>query len=117
MVHKGCRHFLLKKFTAAPHRRTPFALTGPGRGFYPHAKVVANEAPSRTTTMHLPANTFRRHLVLGGLASTLLVAAGCSKSAKPKSKTLPKEATLLCLGDSLTFGYGAATGGSYPQAA
>jgi acyl-CoA thioesterase-1 len=65
--------------------------------------------------MHLPANTFRRHLVLGGLASTLLVAAGCSKSAKPKGKTLPKEATLLCLGDSLTFGYGAATGGSYPQ--
>jgi acyl-CoA thioesterase I len=58
---------------------------------------------------------FRRRLLLGGAASTLLVAAGCSRSAKPKGKTLPKEATLLCLGDSLTFGYGAAAGTSYPQ--
>lgn len=65
--------------------------------------------------MQAPANTFRRQLVLGSLTSTLLLTAGCSKSAKPKGTTLPKEATLLCLGDSLTFGYGAATGGSYPQ--
>ncbi|SFU39269.1 Lysophospholipase L1 [Polaromonas sp. YR568] len=65
--------------------------------------------------MHTPDNTFRRHLLLGGLASVALVAAGCSKSAKPKGKTLPKEATLLCLGDSLTFGYGASAGAGYPQ--
>lgn len=65
--------------------------------------------------MHAPHNTFRRHLVLGSLASALVVAAGCSKSARPKATPLAKEATLLCLGDSLTFGYGAAAGGSYPQ--
>jgi acyl-CoA thioesterase-1 len=65
--------------------------------------------------MQTPDSTFRRHIILGGLASTLLVAAGCSKSAKPQGKTLPKEATLLCLGDSLTFGYGATAGAGYPQ--
>jgi len=65
--------------------------------------------------MHAPANTFRRHLLLGSLASTLLMATGCSKSAKPQGKTLPKEATLLCLGDSLTFGFGATAGAGYPQ--
>jgi acyl-CoA thioesterase-1 len=65
--------------------------------------------------MHTPDNTSRRHLLLVGLASTVLAAAGCSKSAKPKGKTLPKEATLLCLGDSLTFGYGASAGAGYPQ--
>lgn len=64
--------------------------------------------------MQTPANTFRRHLLLGGAASALLLAAGCSKKAKPQGKTLPKEAVLLCLGDSLTFGYGA-PGASYPQ--
>lgn len=64
--------------------------------------------------MHARPNAFRRHLLLGGLASALALAAGCSKSAKPKGKTLAKEATLLCLGDSLTFGYGAAAGTSYP---
>ncbi len=56
----------------------------------------------------------RRRLLMGGAASALLLAAGCSKSAKPGAKTLPREATLLCLGDSLTFGYGAAAGTSYP---
>lgn len=65
--------------------------------------------------MHARPNAFRRHLLLGGLASALTLAAGCSKSAKPRAKTLAKEATLLCLGDSLTFGYGAAAGTSYPQ--
>lgn len=58
---------------------------------------------------------FRRRLLLGTAASTLLLAAGCSRPARPKGKTLPKEAVLLCLGDSLTFGYGAAAGTSYPQ--
>jgi lysophospholipase L1-like esterase len=57
----------------------------------------------------------RRHLLLGSAASALLLAAGCSKKAKPQGKTLPKEAVLLCLGDSLTFGYGATAGGGYPQ--
>jgi acyl-CoA thioesterase-1 len=65
----------------------------------------------------MSANTLlpRRRLLMGGAASALLLAAGCSKSAKPKAQTLPKEATLLCLGDSLTFGYGAAAGTSYPE--
>lgn len=51
---------------------------------------------------------------MGGTAAALLFASGCSKSGKPKAQTLPKEATLLCLGDSLTFGYGAAAGTAYP---
>lgn len=57
----------------------------------------------------------RRRLLIAGGTSALLLAAGCSKSAKPKAQTLPKEATLLCLGDSLTFGYGANAGTSYPE--
>jgi lysophospholipase L1-like esterase len=57
----------------------------------------------------------RRRLLIAGGTSALLLAAGCSKSAKPKAQTLAKEATLLCLGDSLTFGYGANAGTSYPE--
>ena len=58
---------------------------------------------------------FRRQLLLGGLAGALALVAGCSRSTKPQGKLLEKEATLLCLGDSLTFGYGAAAGTSYPE--
>ena len=65
--------------------------------------------------MPTPFNTLRRQLVLGSTTGTLLLATGCSKTARPKGKTLPREATLLCLGDSLTFGYGAAAGAAYPQ--
>lgn len=57
----------------------------------------------------------RRQLLLGAAGSALLLATACSRKAGPKGKTLPKEATLLCLGDSLTFGYGAPAGSSYPQ--
>lgn len=56
----------------------------------------------------------RRRLLIGSLGLGLLTAAGCSKT-KPKANTLAKDATLLCLGDSLTFGYGAAAGTSYPE--
>jgi acyl-CoA thioesterase-1 len=65
----------------------------------------------------MPANhpLMRRRLLMGGAASALLSATGCSKSDKPKARTLPREATLLCLGDSLTFGYGASAGRSYPE--
>jgi acyl-CoA thioesterase-1 len=62
-----------------------------------------------------PTPLLRRRLLLAGMASALAVAAGCSKKAKPQGKTLPKEAVLLCLGDSLTFGYGAVAGTGYPQ--
>ena len=65
--------------------------------------------------MHDHRHAFRRHLVLGSAAATLLLACGCSKSSQSKGKILAKDATLLCLGDSLTFGYGAGAGGSYPQ--
>ena len=58
---------------------------------------------------------FQRRLLLAGMASALVLAAGCSKKAKPQGKTLPKEAVLLCLGDSLTYGYGATAGAGYPQ--
>jgi len=65
--------------------------------------------------MHDHRHAFRRHLVLGSAAATLLLACGCSKSSQSKGKILAKDATLLCLGDSLTFGYGAGAGNSYPQ--
>lgn len=65
--------------------------------------------------MRLLPPPLRRQLLLAGLASTALAVAGCSKSAKPDTRLLPNDATLLCLGDSLTFGYGAAAGASYPQ--
>lgn len=57
----------------------------------------------------------RRQLLLGSLAAVLILASGCSRSTQPKGKTLAADATLLCLGDSLTFGYGAAAGASYPE--
>lgn len=57
---------------------------------------------------------FRRPLLLGFIASALLLAAGCSQSAKPKGRMLAREASLLCLGDSLTFGFGVEAGTSYP---
>ncbi|WP_411882106.1 GDSL-type esterase/lipase family protein [Polaromonas sp. YR568] len=58
---------------------------------------------------------FQRRLLLAGMASALVLAAGCSKKAKTQGKTLPKEAVLLCLGDSLTYGFGATAGAGYPQ--
>lgn len=60
-------------------------------------------------------DVLRRQLLLGGMTSALLLATACSRSDKPAAKTLPKEATLLCLGDSLTFGMGAASSAAYPQ--
>ena len=65
--------------------------------------------------MSAPFNLIRRRLLLGGLALTSMAITACSRSAKPKGKTLPKEATLLCLGDSLTFGCGVTPDASYPQ--
>lgn len=63
---------------------------------------------------HPSPDLFRRHCLLAGLSSALLLTTGCSRSAPPKSQTLASDATLLCLGDSLTFGFGAAAGASYP---
>jgi acyl-CoA thioesterase-1 len=60
---------------------------------------------------HHPSS--RRQLLLAGLGLSLL--AGCSKKNRAQGKLLEKDATLLCLGDSLTFGFGAAAGASYPQ--
>jgi lysophospholipase L1-like esterase len=65
--------------------------------------------------MQAHPNAFRRQLLLGTITSALLLAGGCSRSARPQGKTLAKDATLLCLGDSLTFGFGAETGASYPD--
>lgn len=62
------------------------------------------------------SSLLQRRLLLAGMASAFALAAtGCSRKTKPQGKTLPKEAVLLCLGDSLTFGYGATAGGGYPQ--
>ena len=57
---------------------------------------------------------FRRQIVLGGFSAALLLATACSRSGKPKRQPLAKEATLLCLGDSLTYGYGAPADAAYP---
>ena len=57
----------------------------------------------------------RRQWLITGLGAAALLASGCSKKAKPAGNTLAKDATILCLGDSLTFGYGAAPGEPYPQ--
>lgn len=56
----------------------------------------------------------RRQLLLGSLGVVLLPLAGCTNKS-PKARPLAKEATVLCLGDSLTFGYGAPAGASYPE--
>jgi len=63
---------------------------------------------------HPQTNLFRRHCLLSSLSGALLLATGCSRSAQPTTQTLARDATLLCLGDSLTFGFGAAAGASYP---
>lgn len=60
-------------------------------------------------------DTLRRRLVLGGFASAIVLASACSNSAKPAGQTLSPDATLLCLGDSLTYGFGAAPEASYPR--
>ncbi|RYX97313.1 MAG: arylesterase [Comamonadaceae bacterium] len=68
--------------------------------------------------MNPSSNPERRRFLAAGaaftLSATLLGASGCSKGAKNTSRTLPKDATILCLGDSLTFGYGATSGASFP---
>lgn len=58
---------------------------------------------------------FRRRLLLAPMASALLLGAGCSRTPQPRATLLAPDATLLCLGDSLTFGLGADPGASYPE--
>lgn len=64
--------------------------------------------------MQAPANAFRRRLLQSSASCALLAMAGCSQKTKPAGRLLAKDATLLCLGDSLTFGFGAAAGTDYP---
>jgi acyl-CoA thioesterase-1 len=56
-----------------------------------------------------------RRLLLGGLASSLFLTTACTKTSQRQVKTLPANATALCIGDSLTYGQGAGTSPSYPQ--
>jgi acyl-CoA thioesterase-1 len=62
-----------------------------------------------------PPDLLRRRLVLGSFASVLTLTSACSPSAKPSGQTLSADATLLCLGDSLTYGFGAVPEASYPR--
>ncbi|RYG11768.1 MAG: arylesterase [Burkholderiales bacterium] len=56
----------------------------------------------------------RRRLLLGGIALAALTLTGCSRADRSGANLLPSDATILCLGDSLTFGYGASQGASFP---
>ena len=49
--------------------------------------------------------------IIGGLTPFLT---GCGRHSAPV-RALGPQASILCLGDSLTFGYGATNGGSYPE--
>ena len=61
-----------------------------------------------------PTSATRRRFLLAGLGAATLSLTACSKGARTTSQTLSKDATILCLGDSLTFGYGATTGSNFP---
>lgn len=82
----------------------------PGR---PLKHSLNKEGSASMRARHSP---FRRQLLLGGLAATALaLATGCSRKKRPLGRMLAPDATLLCLGDSLTFGQGAAPQASYPS--
>ena len=73
-----------------------------------------------SATHHTANPPSRRQALLAGASLTLgfpalAALAACSKTAAPSAQTLAKSSTVLCLGDSLTFGYGAGAGGSYPE--
>lgn len=80
--------------------------------------MLLHTSPFNPDPPPMPRNSqpdrLRRQCLLSGLSGALLLATGCSQPAQPKAHTLAKEATLLCLGDSLTFGFGAVAGASYP---
>ncbi len=73
----------------------------------------------RTSLAALP-NSQRRELLRSGSAGVLLAVlamSGCSKDGNTsKNQLLAKDSVILCLGDSLTFGYAlAAAAQSYPS--
>lgn len=76
--------------------------------------------PDYCASHHAAGPLSRRRALLAGAGLALGVPAlaalaACSKTAAPSAHTLAKSATVLCLGDSLTFGYSAGAGGSYPE--
>lgn len=67
-------------------------------------------------TMRHPPIDLPRRLLLGGLASSVLLStAGCNKAPQREVRTLSAGASVLCLGDSLTYGQGAGNNPTYPQ--
>ena len=67
-------------------------------------------------TMRPPSFHLSRRQLLNSLACGLLLSTtACNKTRSHTVNTLPAGASVLCLGDSLTFGYGAGTGPTYPQ--
>lgn len=76
--------------------------------------------PDHSTRNRTAGTSSRRQALLAAASLTLGIPAlaalaACSKTAATSAQTLAKSATVLCLGDSLTFGYGAGAGGSYPE--
>jgi acyl-CoA thioesterase-1 len=62
---------------------------------------------------HPPALAKRRTLVAGLTAMVLMPLAGCGRKS-PRAQTVPRGATVLALGDSLTAGVGASADTAYP---
>ena len=62
-----------------------------------------------------PVAPARRRLLIAGLALGAGLLGACGKK-QPKGQAVPSGATVLALGDSITFGTGAAPEASYPAA-
>ena len=64
-------------------------------------------------SMPMPSMSINRRKFLTLASVVVLTLSACSEA--PKFTTLPKDSTVIALGDSLTYGYGATTDTAYPK--